>query len=168
MKTILTRLKTLITDAKVDSGTLFYVKAVEVVHPDLDLTLQSVGNLPKVLFVPDQSQEEWVASQRKQSTNTVMAYLMLRYHTRESSIMGDTTRPGGQGKGILDFAADFISVVRGTRLSVGGEIYLSKPLDILGVEYINQEAGEGTHLLVAAVTMQCVYLFLQDTLPGDV
>lgn len=168
MKTILTRLKTLINDNNNSGGTLEYVKSFEVVHPELDLTVHSVSAFPRIVFVPISTVESWVGSQRKQAVNTVIAYLMLRYHTREANIIGDATRPGGQGKGILDFVADYLSVVRGHRLAVDDNIYLDKPLDILNVEYIREDISESAHLLVAAVTMECSRLFTQQTLPGNV
>ena len=168
MKTILTRLKTLVDNSNNSGNILEYVKSFEVIHPELDLTVNSVAAFPKIAFVPVSTIEEWVASQRKQASNIVIAYLMLRYHAREASILGDSMRPGGHGKGILDFVADFISVVRGHRLSLAGETYLDKPLDITNVEYMREEIAGGAHMLVAAVTMECTRLLTQSSLPGDV
>ena len=169
MKTILARLKTLVTNNRDPGDALEYVRAVEVVHPDLDQTVFSVATLPKIVFVPESTTESWAASGKKNSSNIVVAYLILRYHQRESSILGDSSRPGvGQGKGIVDFVTDFLSVVRGHRLSTGGSIYLDKPLDITGVDYIAENLGENGQFLIASVTMQCDRLFDQTTLPGNV
>lgn len=168
MKTILSRLKDLINTQNNAGNTLDYVRSFEVVHPDLDLTVTSLATLPRIVFVPVSTSEDWVASQEKQAVNVVNAYLMLRYNQRESSIMGDSTRPGGQGKGIVDFVADFMSVVRGHRLAVGGTNYLNKPLDVTGVEYVIETVGENAHILVAQITMLCQRVFLQTSLPGDV
>ena len=167
MKTTLDRLRTLVKDKSVAGGTLSYVQGVEVVHPELELTTITITSLPKILLVPVSTLEEWIASQEKQATHVVVAYMVIRYMQRESSIMGDITRSGGQGKGIMDFAEDFISVVRGHRLATGGTPYLHKPLDIQNVDYMLQENDSG-HLLIAAVTMQAVRTFLQTSLPGDV
>ncbi len=167
MKTILTRLKTLINNNNNDGGTLSYVKSVEVVHPELDLTLTPFPALPRVTFVGENTREEWVA-QRKELTNTVTAYLMLRYMQRETSILGDSSRAGGQGKGILDFVNDFLTVVRGHRLEQGDDIYLSKPLDIINIEYIRESLDGNAHLLIAAITMECVHLLAYASLPGDI
>lgn len=168
MKTILARLKTLIQDSKIEGATLSYVKSVEVVHPEIGLTVHSLATFPRIVFTPGSTSEEWVASQEKQATHLLTGYLMLQYFQRESSIMGDPVRPSGQGKGILDFTIDFLDVVRGHRLAVDGVRYLDKPLDILAVEYIREDLGENAYLLVAAVQMQCTRLFLQTSLPGNV
>ena len=168
MKTILTRLKTLITNNRDPGDTLSYVRAVEVVHPDLDETVFSIANLPKIVFVPEGTVEAWTASGKKEAQNTVAAYLIMRYHQRETSIIGDSARPGGQGKGIVDFAEDFLSVVRGHRLSTGGSVYLDRPLDINAVDYIAENLGENGHFLIAQVTMRCDRLFDQATLPGNI
>lgn len=80
--------------------------------------------------------------------------------------MGDSTR--SQGQGMMDFAEDFISVVRGHQLTVDGDPYLHKPLDIQGVEYMIQGLGENSFLMVGEVNMECVHYFLQTSLPADV
>ena len=169
MKTILTRMKTLVDNNNNSGGTLFYVQATEVVHPDLDDTVFSVARLPKIVFTPVSTSESWIASGRKEAINIVVAYLILRYHQRESSILGDSTRSGGQGKGIIDFVTDFLTVFRGHRLSQsGGDPYLDKPLDITGIDYFAQNLGENGNFLVAGVTMECSRLFTQSSLPGDI
>ncbi len=172
MKTILTRMKTLVQNNSQIAGaattTLAYVRAVEVVHPDLDDTVFSVATLPKIVLVPVSTSESWQASGKKEAVNTVVAYLILSYHQRETSIMGDATRPAGHGKGIVDFVTDFLSVFRGHRLSTDGSIYLDKPIDISSVDYIAENLGENGHFIIAQVTMECVRLFDQATLPGNV
>lgn len=168
MKTILSRLKTLIENNNNSGGTLEYVRAVEVVHPDLDETVFSVAMLPKIVFTPQSTAEQWIASGKKEAVNTVLAYLILRYHQRESSIMGDSTRSGGQGKGIVDFTLDFLSVVRGHRLSTGGSVYLDRPLDVTNVDYMAENLGENGNFLVAVITMLCARTFDQASLPGDI
>jgi len=168
LKTILGRLKTLITNNRDPGDTLAYVRAVEVVHPDLDQTVFSVANLPKVVFVPESVSEAWTASGKKEARNIVSAFLILRYHQRETSIIGDSSRPGGEGKGIVDFVEDFLSVVRGQRLSTGGSVYLDRPLDIESVDYIAENLGENGSFLIAQVTMRCDRLFDQAALPGDI
>jgi hypothetical protein len=86
--------------------------------------------------------------------------------------MGDTSRPAGQGKGILDFVADFISVVRSHRLAVGGTNYLDKPLDINGIDYSVEELQGGStgdlRLLIASVDIRATRLIEQVSLPGNI
>lgn len=168
MNTILPRLKTLVENNKASAGVLSYIGSVEVIHPDLMLTTVFLPTLPKVCFWPGKTSESWVASQRKQAMNFVSAYLIMKYLTRETSIIGDSERPAGQGKGITNFVVDFLSVVRGTRLSVAGENYLDKPLDISSVSYTKSEISDDAHILIAQVDMTASRLFTQQTLPGDI
>lgn len=168
MKTILTRAKTLVNDNRAPGQTLEYVKGVEVVHPEIELTTITIPSIPKIIFTPVSTSEEWVASLRKNSLNVVMAYLILQYHQRESSIISDATRPSGQGKGITDFVSDFISVFRGHRFAVDGVNYLDKPLDITNIDYADPISVDNGHLIVAAVTMECSRLLTQVSLPGNV
>lgn len=168
MNTTLTRLKTLIIDNKAASGSLSYIGSVEVTHPELILTTVFKPTLPKVCIWPLRTSESWIASQRKQAINLVSAYLIMMYLTREVSIIGDSTRPAGQGKGITNFVADFISAVRGTRLAISGANYLDKPLDITSVSYSEPSMTDDAQLLVARVDMMTSRLFTQQTLPGDI
>ena len=168
MKTILSRMKTLVENNKISGGTLAYVQDVEIVHPEIALTNITIASLPKILLVPVSTVETWIASMRKEAKNIVIAYLILLYRQRESSIIGDSTRPGGQGKGIADFVADFETVFRGHRLSSGGTIYLDKPLDFTSIEYVTQEFGDEGYLIVSAITMECSRIFEQASLPGNV
>lgn len=168
MKTVLTRLKTLIQDNTGNGNTLSYVLSAEIVHPQIDLTKQFVTGMPKILLTPGKTMEVWVASQRKESKNTVTAYLLMMYHTRETGIIGDSSRGPNQGKGIVDLVEDFISVVRGHQLSVGGVKYLDRPIDIINVIYNEPIVINNAHLLLASVSMQCNYLFNQATLPGNI
>lgn len=169
MKTILSRMKTLVQDNDdPGSGVLSYVKLVEVIHPDIALTQISNSLLPSIFLTPVNTTEEWQASQRKMHTHTLTAHLILHYNQREQSIMGDPTRPNAEGKGILDFVTDFLSVFRDTRLAVAGVNYLDKPLQPVNIEYVRTDLSENVFLLVAAVTMVCTRLFLQTSLPGNV
>ena len=168
MNTILPRLKTFVENNKASSGALSYISSVEVIHPDLMLTTVFLPTLPKVCFWPVKTSESWIASQKKQAINLVSAYLIMKYLTRETSIIGDSERPAGQGKGITNFVVDFISVVRGTRLAVSGTNYLDKPLDISSVSYTKSEISDDAHILIATVDMVATRLFTQQTLPGDI
>ena len=168
MKTILTRCKTLVLDNNTSGLTLEYVKSVEVVHPDLELNYITIASIPKILFHPLSTNEKWVATGRKEAIHLVMASLMVEYRQRETSIIGDTSRPSGQGKGIVDFVIDFLSVFRGHRLSTGGSPYLDRPLDIENIDYVAYQLTEDQHLLIAQVTMNCSRLFDQATLPGNI
>lgn len=169
MKTILQRCKTLIADNSGPTSTLSYVKDTEVIHPDMAMINITGASLPKVVFTPISTSERWVSSGKKESLNIISAYMILEYHQRESSIMGDSTRPGGQGKGIVDFALDFVSLFRGQRFSIDGSIpYLDKPTDIKSIEYFKTSISEDASLLVAEVIMECSRLFVAVPLPGDV
>lgn len=168
MNVILPRLKTLIADNKASGGALSYIGSVEVTHPELMLTTIFLPTLPKICFWPGKTSESWVASQRKQAINLVSAHLIMKYIQRETEIIGDSTRPGGQGKGITNFVVDFLSVVRGTRLAVAGANYLDKPLDISSISYTNSAISDDAHILIAQVDMVAQRLFTQQTLPGDI
>lgn len=168
MKTILTRMKTLVTDNMGSGQTLSYVQQVEIVHPEVDLLTINIQTLPKILIIPGRTNERWVASQQKEATHSVKAYLMILYNLREGSIMGDPSVGGASGVGIVDFVADFLTVFRGHRLASGGVNYLDKPLDISDAEYIMQQIAEDAHILVASITMQLSRLFLQTSLPTNV
>lgn len=168
MKTVLSRMKTLVNNNKGSGQTLSYVKHVEVLHPEIAQTVINASVLPSIFLVPVGSSEEWDATLRKKATHSVRAHLIMSYHQRELSIMGDASRPDAQGKGILDFVSDFSDVFRGHRLAIGGEEYLAEPLDIVDIEYLPGELSDNVFMVVATVTMKCVRLFMQQSLPGNV
>lgn len=167
MKTLLSRAKTLVKNNNGAGQTLEYVKHVEIVHPQIDLTAIFVPSLPKILLTPDESSEKWVASGRKQITHFITAYLVILYHQRETSIIGDEAR-GLNGKGITDFVNDFDTVFRGHRFAVNDQNYLDKPLDIVGIQYADPIELENGHLLAASVRMECSRLITQTTLPTNI
>lgn len=166
MKTILTRMKTLVQHNNSPSGTLSYVKHVEVCHPEIALLSVSRSMFPSVFLIPVGTSETWEASQRKIQEHQVQAYLMMEYNQRELSIIGDSTR--AQGTGILDFVNNFMSVFRDHRLAKDGVNYLDKPIEITGVDYAREDLSEDAFLIVASIAMTCTRLFIQTTLPGDV
>jgi hypothetical protein len=168
MKTILTRMKTVVDAKKVPGGTLQYVKFSEVAPPDIDGLQVSKSILPSIFFFPISSSETWETTQRKLITYGVGAHLVMEYNVRELSIIGDATRAGTYGKGILDFVEDFLTVFRGHRLEDDGQLYLDKPLEIQGIEYFREDLSADLFCLIATVTMQCTRLFLQTSLPGDI
>jgi len=168
MKTILQRCQTLVKDNSATGQTLSYVKNTEIVHPDLGMTNITGASIPKIIFTPMTTSERWVASGKKEALNIVVAYIILAYSERQSAIMGDPTRPSGQGKGIIDFANDFLTVFRGQRFSLAGVPYLDKPTDIKSVEYFKTNLSDQPDLLVAEIIMECPRLFVAVPLPGDV
>ena len=168
MKTTLARLKTMVDTANNAGGDLTYVKHVEIIHPEIGLTLVSKASLPAIFITPVGTVERWVASQEKEAVHTVALYCVMAYHQRESALMGDSTRPAGQGKGIVDFAADVMGVVRGHRLAVDGTHWLTRPIDLTNVTYIVEQLGEHGHVQVAELTLEGGRVFLQTTLPGNV
>jgi hypothetical protein len=119
MKTILTRMKTLVTNNKSQGQTLSYVKNVEICHPEISMLELSESLFPSVFLIPGPTRESWEASQIKLAEHQVIAFLVLQYNQREQNVIGDETRP--QGKGILDFENDFMTVFRGHRLAISGE-----------------------------------------------
>ena len=165
MKTILTRMKTLAQDNMASGQTLSYVKNVEIIHPELIFTNISRSIFPMICLTPGFSSEDWESSQRKVFTHQVFAYLLMQYNQRELSIIGDSTRP--QGKGILDFDNDFLSIFRDHRLAVAGELYLDKPIEPISIDHIVEGIGDA-FMLITKIEMKCTRLFLQATLPGDI
>lgn len=168
MKTILQRCQTLVRDNSGPSSALSYVKNTEIVHPDLGMTNITGASIPKIIFTPISTSERWVASGKKEAVNILAAYIILAYSERQSAIIGDSSRPGGQGKGIIDFVNDFLTVFRGQRFSSGGVPYLDKPTDVRSIEYFKTNISDQPDLLVAEVMMECCRLFVAVPLPGDV
>ena len=166
MKTIVTRMKTLVNNNRGEGGTLSYVKHVEIVHPQIALLNISKSLLPSILITPINTNEMWDATQRRIEEHSVRAYLMMMYNQRELSIIGDAARV--QGKGILDFENDFASVFRGHRLAVDGTNYLAKPLDFSNIDYFDDNLSEDVFLLVAEITMLCTRIRMQTALPGNI
>lgn len=174
MNTILPRLKTLVQDNAGVGQTLYYVnpKFVEVVHPEVILSLITRDSLPKICIAPDTTdQEKWVATGRKSQQSLVNAYLMMSYMAREVSLLGDSSRPGAQGVGMIQFVTDFMGVVRNTRLAVAGAIYLEKPLEIGRIKYIVQPGmSDDAQMLIANVQLFCSRLITltSNSLPGNI
>lgn len=164
MKTILQRCKTLV----MDNPTILNVKNTEIVHPDLAMTNITGAALPKIVFTPISTMERWVASGKKESVNVVAVYVILEYHMREASIMGDANRPAGQGKGIIDFTLDLVSVLRGQRFSLNGVPYLDKPTDIKSIDYFKTNLSDQPEMMISEIMLECCRLFVAVPLPGDV
>lgn len=155
MKTLLTRMKTVVQD---DSTLKDYVNKIEIVSPGT-LPLLSLDDIPYIGLAPMNSPEMWV-TQKKDVVHTVEAYLALQYLLEEYSIIGDD--PSDQ-KGILDLVTDFESAVRGNFFPSDATDtdtrYLSKPTDIISVDYSTEPWGDSFHLIIATVTLSCVRLF---------
>lgn len=167
MKTILTRMKTLVKDNSQPGQTLQYVKLVEVVHPEIAVLDINQSVTPSVFLAPGRTIESWEASQKKLAEHRVIAYLVLYYTQRELNIIGDETR-GLNGKGMLDFENDFLSIVRGHRLAVSGNNYLDKPLDVEDIDRYPSQIDENVFLITSKITLYATRLFTQATLPGDI
>lgn len=164
MKTILQRCKTLV----LDNPAVLNVKNTEIVHPDLAMTNITGASLPKIVFTPINTTEKWVASGKKESVNMIAVYVILEYHMREASIMGDPNRPAGQGKGIIDFTLDLVGVLRGQRFSSGGVPYLDKPTDVKSIDYFKMNLSDQPEMMVSEILIECSRLFVAVPLPGDV
>lgn len=165
MKTILSRLKTLVKDNNSPGQTLSYVKFIEIIHPEIALLEISLSVMPSIFLAPGATVETWETTQRKKAEHRIMAYLVMRYNQRELNIIGDSTRP--QGQGILDFENDFMTVVRGHRLAVDGNLYLDKPLDIEDIDRAPMELADG-FIITSKMTLYCTRLFTQSSLPGNI
>lgn len=165
MKTILTRMKQLVKNNNSSGQTLSYVKFVEVVHPEVAMLEISKSLFPSIFISPGKTKESWEASQRKVAEHRIYAYLTMMYNQRELNIIGDSTRP--QGQGLLDFENDFMTVFRGHRLSIAGQNYLDKPLDIDEIDRSPMPLQDG-YIVTSRITMRCTHLFIQPTLPGDI
>jgi len=152
MKTVLERLKVLGEESSVLQD---YVVKQEIVAPRT-LPSLALAQVPFIGYAPIASPEQWVA-QRKEATHTVEAYLVLLHTVQESAILGSD-----QKVGLLDFVANFEDVVRGSFLPPqddATDYYLSKPLDITGVDYETAPYGDNFFLLIATVSLRCVRLF---------
>ena len=149
MKTTVTRLKTLLQE---DATLSSYVKKVEIVSPKL---LPDISNtmVPYIGIAPVNSTETWIA-QRKQSTMIVELYAVILLQQQENAIIGDSVK-----KGILEIVEDIDTVVRGKFLSSSNVRYLSKPIEITGIDYVTAGYGDNFYLLVASITLQCLKLF---------
>lgn len=151
-----------------DNPTILNVKNTEIVHPDLAMTNITGAALPKIVFTPISTSEKWIANGKKEAIDIIAVYMILEYHMREASIMGDPNRPLGQGKGIIDFTLDLVSVLRGQRFSVNGTPYLDKPTDIVSINYFKTNLSDQPEMMVSEIMMECRRLFVAVPLPGDV
>lgn len=148
MRTTINRLKSLLSS----SATLSYIKKFEIVSPKLLPDISS-SLVPYIGIAPVNTTESWVA-QRKQAINNVDVYVVTYLQVPEAAIVGDSVK-----KGLLEAVEDTLSVVRGSFLPSESVNYLSKPIEVTGVDWISTGYGDNTYLLVANITLQCVRLF---------
>lgn len=157
MKTLLTRMKT----ALQDSSTLDYFQEVRIVSPRA-LPLLSQDNLPFIGIAPLNAPEEYRSTGKKDDIMTVEAYLVQWYELEEYQLIGDDEE---NQKGLLDFVADFKSVVRNNFFpSTAGDAdtnYLTRPTEVISVAYSTEPYGDeiGAYVSVATVTLLCPRLF---------
>lgn len=166
MKTILTRMKTVVGNNNSNGQTLSYVKDVEIIHPEIAMIEISQSKFPSVFLAPARTNEAWEASQIKRAEHRIMVYLTMQYNQRELNIIGDETR-GSNGKGILDFENDFLTVFRGHRLAISGNNYLDKPLDVEDIDREPIQLEDG-FIITSRITLFATRLFTQVTLPGNI
>ena len=167
MKTILTRMKTLVRENNSAGQTLEYVKHVEVIHPEISIIDINQSVTPSIFLAPGRTIESWEASQRKIAEHRVVASLMMYYTQRELNMIGDESR-GLNGKGLFDFENDFMTIFRGHRLAVDGVNYLDKPLEIEDIDRFPTEVDENVFVITSRITLFCTRLFFQETLPGNI
>lgn len=153
MKTICKQLKTAL---QADSS-LSNIKRFEIVAPKLLPEIAS-SQVPFLGIAPVSTSETWVA-QRKQAVHTVDLYIVDFLQIQENAIIGDTVKPG-----LLELVSSISDVVRGQRLTVDGNFYLAKPIEITGIDYMVTGYGDATYLFVASMSLQCVRVF-NITLP---
>lgn len=167
MKTILTRMKTLVKDNNSAGQTLAYVKLVEVIHPEIAIIDVNQSVMPSVFLAPGRTVESWEASQRKKAEHRVSVSLMMLYTQRELNMIGDESR-GQNGKGLFDFENDILTVFRGHRLAVSGNNYLDKPLEVEDIDRYPTQIDDNVFVITSKITFLCTRLFPQTTLPGDI
>lgn len=148
MKTILKELKSVLQA----SQTLSYIKKVEIVSPRLLPEIAST-QVPYVGIAPMSTSESWVA-QRKQAVHSVDLYIVNYLQIPETSIIGDSVK-----KGLLEVVEDVESVIRGHRLPINNVNYLSKPIEIVSLDYLTANYGDNSFLLISVIVLQCVRLF---------
>lgn len=164
MKTILTRMKTLVQNNFSSGQTLSDIKFVEIAHPEVALLEFSNSVLPSIFLAPGPTKESWETTQRKLAEHRVYAYIVLHYNQRELNIIGDSAR---NINGILDIENNFLEVFRGHRLAVDGTNYLDKPLDIEDIDR-NPFPVEDGFIITSKIIMLCTRIFLQTSLPGNI
>lgn len=142
-------------DLKNDAVLASYVKAVEVCGPDV-LPDVSKSLVPWIGIAPISSPESWFAME-KEITHTVRVYVVHALEIREKSIIGSD-----QDRGLLDMMADVERVVRARFFARDGQNYLSKPSDIVGVDYVLGGYGDQIYTFVGVITVVCVRLALQS------
>ena len=125
---------------------------MEIVSPRLLPDIAS-SQVPYIGVAPVSTTESWVA-QRKQAVHKVELYVVTYIQLMENAIIGDTVKPG-----LLDVVNDIESVIRGERLLINSVYYLSKPIEILSVEYSVTSYGDQFYLFVASLSLDCTRLF---------
>ena len=148
MKTILSQIKTTLRN----STTLRYVNKIEIVSPKLLPDISS-SLLPYIGIAPVSTSESWIA-QQKEAVHSVDVYAVIWLQIPESAILGDSVK-----KGMLEVVDDISSVLRGERLLVNSNYYLSKPIEITNIDYVVAQYGDNAFLLVADISLRCVRRF---------
>lgn len=146
METLLGDIKTALTD---DATLAAYVRKLEITAPRVLPELKST-QVPWVGIAPVNSPESWYANKKKRAIHTVEVYCVIWLQLRETAIIGSSTL-----KGITDLVNDVSSVLRGNKFSG----YLTKPTDIVSVDYATAGYGDQLFLLLATVTLACEKLF---------
>lgn len=146
MKTLLTNIKTTL----VNNATLApYIKAVEICAPrslpDIAVTL-----LPWLGIAPSGSAEAWKSNSKKEVIHQVEIYVVNMLQIVQTAIIGSDT-----DRGILDIGEDVKTAVRGSTFSD----YLSRPTDLIGVDYTTVPYGDNVYLIVLTMRLQCARIF---------
>lgn len=150
MKTLLARVK---EDIQNDPVLRTYVKGVQIVAPDY-LPDTALSLLPFVGIAPIASPETWFSTANKEVTHTVRLYVIHRLQIQEVSIIGSA-----QDRGLLDTIADVVSVVRSKFFPRDGVNYLSKPSEVISVDYSLGGAGDQIYSIIGVITIVCPRLF---------
>lgn len=151
MKSLLERIK---QDIKNDAVLASYLKAVQIVGPDV-LPDVSTSLVPFVGIAPISTSESWFAMEQ-QHVHTVRLYMIQSLMIKETAIIGTDV-----DRGLLQMMADVETVVRAKFFARDGLNYLSKPSEITNVDYSLGGYGDQIYTIVGIVTLQCIRLSLQ-------
>lgn len=154
MKTTIKRIKSVLQNNATLSA---YIKKFEFVAPRLLPEIPS-SLVPYIGISGITTAESWIA-QRKQAIHNVELYIVTYLQQTENAIIGDSVK-----KGLLEVTEDVQSAIRAHRLPENSVNYLSKPIEITGIDYSVASYGDSTYLFVASISLQCVRLF-DITLP---
>jgi len=147
--TLLTYIKTALTNSRDTGGTLSYVPktAIQKVAPKSLPPLRN-DQFPFIGIAPLSSPETWITSAKREVVHTVELYCARNYMIQEDAI-----------EKLAEFVTDVLSVVRNERYSN----WLSAPTQPSVTGYITTPYGDNIYLIVATIQLECRRIFLSST-----